>query len=81
MPANILNSTGPVSTLAAAERNATAGVKAGAASEPVTVVTNFTSTSITGKVTTITTYSDGSVKTTVSEGDTVVLTTKKNAAA
>ncbi|MBU6235708.1 MAG: hypothetical protein KGQ41_07670 [Alphaproteobacteria bacterium] len=49
--------------------------------DPVTVVSNFSTTSITGKVTTITTYSDGSVKTTVSEGDTVILTSVAKSAA
>lgn len=42
-----------------------------------TVISSFSTTSVTGKVTTVTTYSDGSSQTTISEGDTVILTSKK----
>jgi hypothetical protein len=73
MPANILDTVASPS-VGALKRSAPV---ANSATAQKTVVTQYTSTSISGKVTTVTTYSDGSTKTTVSEGDTVILSTKR----
>lgn len=74
MTAN-LNPISSVSTLQNAARLAAANNNA--AQDPVTLVSRFSTTSMTGQVTTVATYSDGSSQTVISEGDTVVLSTKK----
>lgn len=74
MPSAINPVSASVAALSSAAKNA-------AQQQPVTVVSNFSTTSITGKVTTITTFSDGTVKTTVSDGDTVILSATSGVAA
>ncbi|NBX66409.1 MAG: hypothetical protein EBQ96_05380 [Proteobacteria bacterium] len=63
-----------VSTLQNATRLAVANNNA--RQQPVTLISRFSTTSITGQVTTVATYSDGSSQTVISEGDKVVLATK-----
>ncbi len=85
MPSSILDITIGSSSVASLQKGLSAATASASSTSADTtqkyVVSRSSTTSVTGKVTTVTTYSDGSVKTTVSEGDAIVLTNKKAASA